>query len=76
MGEDWEKSPAVVREEARRALVRHVSGDSEAYDRIKQVFSTDLGDDERPSRRSLKNHLLALVGNISLLDRSAGGRVR
>jgi RNA polymerase I-specific transcription initiation factor RRN3 len=73
--ESWEKSQAVVREEVRRALLRHVQGDSEAYDRIKHVFGADPTDEDRPTKRSLKNHLLALVGNISLLDRAVGGLV-
>ena len=37
-----EKSAAVVREEVRRAIQRHISAsDSEAYDRIKEMFSVD-----------------------------------
>lgn len=74
------KSTAVVREEVRRAIQRHVTGTaSEAYDRVKEVFLADpkkAGDDEEgdeefelPSPESLRNHLLGLLSNVSALDR-------
>ncbi|KAI9043791.1 rDNA-binding RNA polymerase I transcriptional factor [Aspergillus affinis] len=75
-----EKSAALVREEVRRAIQRHVSdGGSEAYDRIKEVFTADprKHDDgiDIPTHTSLKNHLLGLLSNVAALDRSCNGLV-
>lgn len=79
-----EKSAAVVREEVRRALQRHISGtDSEAYDRIKEIFAADprqMEDDgslpfDLPSHGTLKNHLMGLLSNVASLDRSCNGLV-
>lgn len=70
-----EKSPALVREEIRRAIQRHVSGaDSEAYDRVREVFAIDNRKRDSdisnylPSPTSMKRHLMGLLSNISLLD--------
>jgi RNA polymerase I-specific transcription initiation factor RRN3 len=78
-----EKSTALVREEIRRAILRHVAGDSEAYDRIKEVFTADpknLGKDgspmnELPTPTTLRNHLLGLLANVSALDSNCNGLV-
>ncbi|PGH31485.1 RNA polymerase I-specific transcription initiation factor RRN3 [[Emmonsia] crescens] len=78
-----EKSTAMVREEVRRAIQRHLTGDSEAYDRVKEIFTADpkeLEDDgspvyDVPSPTSLRNHLLGLFSNVSALDGSCSGLV-
>ncbi|PGG95749.1 RNA polymerase I-specific transcription initiation factor RRN3 [Blastomyces parvus] len=78
-----EKSTAMVREEVRRAIQRHLMGDSEAYDRVKEIFTADpkeLEDDgspvyDLPSPTSLRNHLLGLFSNVSALDGSCSGLV-
>lgn len=81
-----EKSAAVVREEVRRALQRHISGtDSEAYDRIKEIFAADprRRDEDGggglsydiPSHSTLKHHLMGLLSNVASLDRSCNGLV-
>ncbi|EFQ99863.1 RNA polymerase I-specific transcription initiation factor rrn3 [Nannizzia gypsea CBS 118893] len=78
-----EKDKALTREEVRRAIQRHLVGDSEGYDRIKEMFSVDpkaLEDDgtpvfDLPSPVSLKNHLMGLLGNVSSLDGSCSGLV-
>ncbi|KAK2807557.1 hypothetical protein FQN50_005425 [Emmonsiellopsis sp. PD_5] len=83
VGVGMEKSTAMVREEVRRAIQRHLAGDSEAYDRVKEVFTADpkeLEDDgspvyDLPSRASLKNHLLGLFSNVSALDGGCSGLV-
>lgn len=82
-GTVMEKSAAVVREEVRRALQRHISGtDSEAYDRIKEIFSADPKRQDEdgssydiPSHSTLKHHLMGLLSNIASLDRSCNGLV-
>ncbi|RAL02391.1 rDNA-binding RNA polymerase I transcriptional factor [Aspergillus ibericus CBS 121593] len=79
-----EKSAAVVREEVRRAIQRHVSGtDSEAYDRIKEIFAVDprRRDEDNmfaydvPTHTSLRHHLMGLLSNVASLDRSCNGLV-
>ncbi|OQE28002.1 hypothetical protein PENFLA_c005G07920 [Penicillium flavigenum] len=79
-----EKSLAVVREEVRGAIHRHVTmSESEGYDRIKGMFSanpTKQGDDsllayESPTHTSLRNHLLGLISHVASLDRSCSGLV-
>ncbi|KAI9931514.1 hypothetical protein ASPWEDRAFT_49693 [Aspergillus wentii DTO 134E9] len=79
-----DKSAAVVREEVRRAIQRHISGtDSEAYDRIKEIFSADprrrdedgLSSYEVPTHTTLRHHLLGLLSNVASLDRSCNGLV-
>ncbi|KAJ5115260.1 hypothetical protein NUU61_001019 [Penicillium alfredii] len=79
-----EKSLPVVREEVRRAIHRHVSGsESEAYDRIKEIFTADpkkqdddtMASYELPTPTSLKHHLMGLLAHIASLDRSCNGLV-
>ncbi|KAL1850527.1 DNA independent RNA polymerase I transcription factor [Paecilomyces lecythidis] len=79
-----EKSAAVVREEVRRAIQRHLSGaDSEAYDRVKEIFSADPKKTEEdgslpyglPSHATLKHHMLGLLSNVAALDRNCAGLV-
>ncbi|KXG54174.1 Armadillo-like helical [Penicillium griseofulvum] len=79
-----EKSLAVIREEVRGAIHRHVTmSESEGYDRIKGIFSADpkkQGDDsllayESPTHTSLRNYLLGLISHVASLDRSCSGLV-
>lgn len=78
-----DKSLAVVREEVRRAIHRHVSaGDNEAYDRIKELFAADpkKADDvmysyDLPTPASLKHHLLGLLSHVASLDRNCSSLV-
>lgn len=79
-----EKSAAVIREEVRRAIQRHVSAsDSEAYDRVKEIFSADPRHRDNdglfpygvPTRTTLKYHLMGLLSNVAALDRSCSGLV-
>ncbi|KAL4802744.1 RNA polymerase I-specific transcription initiation factor RRN3 [Aspergillus unguis] len=79
-----DKSAAVVREEVRRAIQRHVSGgDSEAYDRVKEIFTINprrrdangLPPSNVPTHNTLKNHLMGLLSNVVALDRSCNGLV-
>ncbi|RMJ21248.1 hypothetical protein PHISP_07878 [Aspergillus sp. HF37] len=79
-----EKSAAVVREEVRRAIQRHLSGtDSAAHDNIKELFTADprRKDEEywldyhKPTHTSLKHHLMGLLSNVAMLDRGCNGLV-
>ncbi|KAL3493024.1 RNA polymerase I-specific transcription initiation factor RRN3 [Aspergillus germanicus] len=80
-----DKSAAVVREEVRRAIQRHVSGgDSEAYDRVKDIFAIDPRRRDAsgraslhvPTHNTLKHHLMGLLSNVAALDRSCNGLVQ
>ncbi|KAL4741014.1 RNA polymerase I-specific transcription initiation factor RRN3 [Aspergillus similis] len=86
-GSQWttDKSAAVVREEVRRAIQRHVSGgDSEAYDRVKEIFSINprrldangMPPSNVPTHTTLKHHLMGLLSNVAALDRSCNGLVQ
>lgn len=78
-----DKSLAVVREEVRRAIHRHVSaGDSQAYDSIKEIFTADpknadeaMSSYDLPTRTALKHHLLGLLSHVASLDRNCSGLV-
>lgn len=79
-----EKSAALVREEIRRAIQRHVSGaDSEGYDQIKEIFTTDpkiTADEEEdrleiPSPSTMKRHMMGLLSNVAVLNRDCSGLV-
>jgi RNA polymerase I-specific transcription initiation factor RRN3 len=77
------KSVGVVREEVRRAIHRHVNaGDSEAYDRVKEIFTVDpkKADDamysyDLPAHTTLRHHLLGLLSHVASLDRDCSGLV-
>ncbi|KAL4907468.1 hypothetical protein BDW74DRAFT_124748 [Aspergillus multicolor] len=80
-----DKSAAVVREEVRRAIQRHVSGgDSEAYDRVKEIFTINprrrdangMPPSNIPTHNTLKHHLMGLLSNVAALDRSCNGLVQ
>ncbi|KAJ5167736.1 uncharacterized protein N7482_003330 [Penicillium canariense] len=76
-------SLAMVREEVRRAIHRHVSsGESETYDQIKEIFTADpkkAGDSlysyDIPTHTSLKHHLMGLLSHIASLDRNCSSLV-
>ena len=79
-----EKSAAVVREEVRRAIQRHITAtDSTAYDNLKDLFTADprRRDEDywldffKPTHTSLKYHLMGLMSNVASLDRSCNGLV-
>ncbi|KAL4884375.1 RNA polymerase I-specific transcription initiation factor RRN3 [Aspergillus karnatakaensis] len=80
-----DKSAAVVREEVRRAIQRHVCGaDSEAYDRVKEIFAINprrrdangMPPSNVPTHNTLKHHLMGLLSNVAALDRSCNGLVQ
>ena len=74
--DDWNKAPELIREEVHRALKRHALGDSDGYDKIKQVYKQDgQADGEVPSAEVVKYHTAALLSNVALLDRSCSGLV-
>ena len=73
--DEWGLDPDVIREEVRRAIQQHLNGDSEAYDRIKELFKADPNSENAPSPSAVKAHLQAVLANISLLDKNCNGLI-
>jgi RNA polymerase I-specific transcription initiation factor RRN3 len=72
----FEKDLGAVRLEVRTAIQAHLKGDSEGYDVLKEVFSLRANDPDAPTAVSLRTHLLALTGCVSLLNRNCSGLVK
>lgn len=69
------KSLPLVREEVRRAIERHRSGDNGAYDALKQLLTTDpFSDDALPSDL-LHKHVLAFTSLAPALGKGCSGLV-
>jgi len=68
--DEWEKAPAVVREEVRRALERHVLGDHSGYERVKEIYTRKTSAEDAPSTATLRNYTAALLSSVSALNRS------
>lgn len=75
-GDEWEKSPDLIRHEIFRAVENHRIGDSNGYDHIKEVFTTEPTADDVPSPTALTNHILAMTNSVSLLDKSCHSLVQ
>ncbi|MCJ1391177.1 hypothetical protein MMC18_004039 [Xylographa bjoerkii] len=73
--DDWEKAPAIRREEVRRALERHAQGDDSAYDRVKEIYTTKPTAEDAPSSTTLRSYTAALLSSVSGLNRSCSGLV-
>ncbi|MCJ1437385.1 hypothetical protein MMC27_006772 [Xylographa pallens] len=73
--DDWEKAPALIREEVRRALERHAQGDDSAYDRVKEIYTTKPTAEDAPSTTTLRSYTAALLSSVSGLNRSCSGLV-
>ncbi|MCJ1243047.1 hypothetical protein MMC30_000243 [Trapelia coarctata] len=73
--DEWEKAPAVVREEVRRALERHVLGDDSGYDRMKEIYTRKTSGEDVPSTATLRSYTAALLSSVSALNRSCSGLV-
>ncbi|KAB2571345.1 RNA polymerase I specific transcription initiation factor RRN3 [Lasiodiplodia theobromae] len=70
-----EKGIELVREEVRRAIDKHVAGDSASYDEIKTLFTTRPTASAAPSTKLLGKYVVALIGNVSLLNKNCSGLV-
>ena len=73
--DEWEKAPAVVREEVRRALDRHAVGDDTTYDQVKEIYTKKVAGQDAPSTATLRSYTAALTSNVSALNRSCSGLV-
>ncbi|KAI9840248.1 MAG: hypothetical protein M1837_001831 [Sclerophora amabilis] len=72
---EWEKGLELIRTEVRHGIERHRAGDNEIYDRLKEVFTTAAEAEDAPTPMTLRNHILALGANVSLLNKSCSGLV-
>jgi RNA polymerase I-specific transcription initiation factor RRN3 len=61
--------PALVREEVRRAIKRHLNGEDETYNRVKSIFTKDPQADNAPSTTTVRVHLQAVYANVSSLNK-------
>lgn len=68
--------PLVVKEQVRRAIERHLSHDSESYERLKGIFAADPDKETSPSTKVLKCHILALEANVAKLRKECGSLVQ
>ncbi|EKG22030.1 RNA polymerase I specific transcription initiation factor RRN3 [Macrophomina phaseolina MS6] len=74
--EDYnEKGIELIREEVRRAIDKHVAGDSASYDEIKTLFKARPTASAAPSTKLLSKYVVALIGNVSLLNKNCSGLV-
>lgn len=76
MMEDCEKAPQLIQEEVRCALEQHAQGDSSGYLYIKEIYASKRKMEDEPSTATLRIYTLALLGNVSSLNRSRSDLVR
>lgn len=67
---DWEKAPKLIQEEVRRALEQQAFGDTSGYSQVKEIYAVQRKLEDEPSTITLRSHTSALLGNVSLLNRS------
>lgn len=74
--EAWEKTPKLIQEEVRRALDKHACGDdTSSYLDIKDIYSPNKIAENAPSTATLRSYTVALIGNVSLLNKSCSDLV-
>ncbi|KAF2400405.1 RNA polymerase I-specific transcription initiation factor RRN3 [Trichodelitschia bisporula] len=69
------KSLVLVREEVRRALERHRSGESAAYETLRQIFNTKPFSDDAPTTGLLSKYVMTITSFVGLVDRRCGSLV-
>lgn len=72
---DWEKAPEVILEEVRRALQKHAQGEDSGYDELKSIFDSQKKEEQTVSSTTLKSYNMALLSNVSDLNKSCSGLV-
>ncbi len=70
-----EKSLELVSEEVRRALERHVTGETADYDQIRTLLTDKPTALSAPRTGLLQKYIVALTNNVPLLDHSRKGLV-
>ncbi|KAA6415533.1 MAG: hypothetical protein FRX48_00249 [Lasallia pustulata] len=69
--DEWEKAPELIREEVHRALEKQAAGDNSSYDKVVEIYTAKPSGEDAPSPTTIKNYTVALLGNVSLLNKSA-----
>lgn len=64
-----DKALALVREEVRRALERHIAGDSSSYDSLTELLTIKPFSDDAPSNTLLRRYVIALTGFTNLMGK-------
>lgn len=72
---DWEKAPEVILEEVRRALQNHSRGEDSGYDELKSMFDSQKEEKKPVSSTTMKSYTMALLSNVSNLNKSCSGLV-
>lgn len=67
---EWEKTPELIQEMVGRALEKQARGDDSSYLEVKDIYSADKTTENEPSTATLRNYTAALIGNVSLLNKS------
>ncbi|KAL8862823.1 MAG: hypothetical protein Q9178_000765 [Gyalolechia marmorata] len=73
--EEWEKTPTVIQEGVRRALLKRATGDSTGYERVKAIYTPVKDGQEEPGPATVKSHTFALLNNVSMLNRGCADLV-
>ena len=73
---EYEKAPELVQEEVRSAFQKRACDDNTGYERIKTMYSKKEDEEEEPSSATLRSYTIALLGNISSLNKSSADLVR
>lgn len=67
---EWERAPEVTYEEVRRALAKQLLGESSGYEKVKDIYATKNDEENEVSPATLKSYTLALLGNVSALNKT------
>ncbi|KAL8980317.1 MAG: hypothetical protein Q9205_004566 [Flavoplaca limonia] len=73
--EEWEKTPTVIQEGVRRALLKRASGDNTSYEQVKAIYTPVRANQEETSPATLRNYTFALLNNVSMLNKDCNDLV-
>lgn len=73
---DDDKTLSLVREEVKRALERHMVGESTLYDGLREVLTTKPTAAEAPSSTLLKRYVIAITGLCGIMGRKGTALVK
>ena len=76
MVDEWEKAPHLIQEEVRRAFMKRTLGDDSGYNKLKDVYSKKEAYEEEMPHATIKNYTIALLANVSALNKSNSDLVR
>ncbi|KAG8527015.1 uncharacterized protein KY384_008444 [Bacidia gigantensis] len=71
-----EKAPELILEEVRIAFRDKASGDWSRYERLKAVYNDTQDNDTQPTPTTLRNYTIALLANVSSLNKTTTDLVR